>query len=286
MKILRLAQSLGSSKGGGTPTPPVASGFTFSVNTANAGSASNQFQLPLVSSGAISMDVAWGDGTTDTITSYNQAETLHTYSASGTYTISIENEVRGWKFANGGDKLKMLDVSNWGDFNVTIGDTFWGCTNLTSSATDSATINYPNPIRIFADCPSFNGNVNNWTIVQAFNRYGTFLNATSFNQPLNNWDMSGATSIHSMFSGATSFDQDLSSWQISNVAYYTNFLAGGELSTANYDALLISWEAQGPTAGHTTTFGTSKYTLGGAAEAARASLISTYGWTITDGGGI
>jgi len=31
-------------------------------------------------------------------------------------------------------------------------------------------------------------------------------------------------------------------------------------------------------------FGNSQYTAGGAAEAARTSLINTYGWTITDGG--
>jgi len=58
------------------------------------------------------------------------------------------------------------------------------------------------------------------------------------------------------------------------------------LSTVNYDALLIGWEAQAPTTGHSISFGYSKYTLGSTAEAARTSLISTYGWTITDGGGI
>jgi len=59
------------------------------------------------------------------------------------------------------------------------------------------------------------------------------------------------------------------------------------LSSAEYDALLIAWEAQFPT-GNTFTLDAkaSKYTLGGAAEAARTSLINTYGITIIDGGGI
>ena len=38
--------------------------------------------------------------------------------------------------------------------------------------------------------------------------------------------------------------------------------------------------------GLTPNFGGSQYTLGGAAESARNTLINTYGWTITDGGGI
>ena len=32
--------------------------------------------------------------------------------------------------------------------------------------------------------------------------------------------------------------------------------------------------------------GTSQYTAGGDAETARANLINTHGWTITDGGAV
>ena len=58
------------------------------------------------------------------------------------------------------------------------------------------------------------------------------------------------------------------------------------MSTANYDATLISWAAQTLQNNVTFDFGSAQYTLGGAAEAARNTLINTYGWTITDGGGI
>ena len=57
------------------------------------------------------------------------------------------------------------------------------------------------------------------------------------------------------------------------------------LSTLNYDAILISWESQAPTKTVAINFGTTKYTKAPhLAAAAHASLISTYGWTITDGG--
>ena len=56
------------------------------------------------------------------------------------------------------------------------------------------------------------------------------------------------------------------------------------LSTANYDALLIAWDAKGAMSySGTVNFGGSKYTSGGAADAARTSLISKWGG-ITDGG--
>ena len=239
----------------------VANPFTFSVNTANAGTLSTQFQLPLVSSGAISMDVDWGDGTTDTITAYNQAETLHTYSTSGTYTISITNEVRGFKFANGGDKKKILDISNWGEFNFDSNQGFNGCTSLTCSATDIPTISAPDWSWTFGSCPNFNGVVAGW-------------------------DVSGVVNMYTLFYSATSFNQDLSSWDINQVTNFSYILFNTGLSTANYDSILVSWEAQAPQLNQIPQFGNAKYTLGSAAATARASLINTYGWTITDGGGI
>ncbi len=63
----------------------------------------------------------------------------------------------------------------------------------------------------------------------------------------------------------------------------------------NYDALFIAWEADLQTAytsgsGYTATitvdFETSQFTLGGAAATAKNSLLTTFGWTITDGGGV
>ena len=63
-----------------------------------------------------------------------------------------------------------------------------------------------------------------------------------------------------------------------------DFLLNAGLSTASYDATLIGWAAQTVQSGLTCDFGNSQYTAGGAAEAARKTLINTYGWTITDGG--
>jgi hypothetical protein len=53
------------------------------------------------------------------------------------------------------------------------------------------------------------------------------------------------------------------------------------LSTANYDALLIGWEAQAVQNNVVFNGGGSKYSAG---AAARAALIADHSWSITDGG--
>ena len=98
--------------------------------------------------------------------------------------------------------------------------------------------------------------------------------------------MSSATNISTMLRN-TPFDQDISGWDITNVTDMTNFMhANTAFSTANYDALLVAWEAQTPQSNISVSFGDAQYTSGSSAETARTSLINTYNWTITDGGAV
>ena len=114
-----------------------------------------------------------------------------------------------------------------------------------------------------------------------------FFGCTSFNQPIGAWETSNVTELSYMLYNCTSFDQNLSNWEVGAVINYSGFLTNGTLSTVNYDALLIGWEAQSVSSGETPNFGNSKYSLGGVAEAARDALIAAPNlWTITDGGGI
>ena len=69
-----------------------------------------------------------------------------------------------------------------------------------------------------------------------------------------------------------------------NASYLNNFITGGRMTTAQYDNLLVKWEAQASgIPAMTAKFGTSILTLGGAADTAKQSLINTYGWTVSDG---
>lgn len=337
-------------------------GFVFSVDTTQSGvSTSTQFKLPLTTSTGLDCVVDWGDGTIDNITSHTATEVTHTYSSGGTYTINITGDLLGWQFNNGGDKLKMKEIKNWGALNISTRFGFYGCGNMTCTASDAPSITITDLSSYFRNCHNFNGAIGNWDVSSVRIMTAMFQGATSFNQDLNNWvtnsvvrtnamfrnatifngnisnwNTSNVTNMGNMFIG-TNFNQDISSWDTSNVTnmtemfwdadqfnqpigswdtssvtnmsymFYrndifnqdisnwdinqvtnlTNFmLQATGLSTTNYDALLVGWEAQAPTSGININFGGSQYTAGGAAETARTSLINTYGWTITDGGSV
>ena len=70
----------------------------------------NEIHLPLVSNGTYNFFVDWGDNSNDTITSWNQPETNHTYSSSGTYIINITGEINGWSFNNQGHKNSIIEI--------------------------------------------------------------------------------------------------------------------------------------------------------------------------------
>lgn len=100
-----------------TPTPPPIP-FIFTIDTSKTSTGSTdttRFKLPLIPIGSYDFTVDWGDGSSDRITSYDSPLTTHTYSSSGVYQVSITGRCEGWQFNNTGDRLKMKDISQWGN---------------------------------------------------------------------------------------------------------------------------------------------------------------------------
>jgi surface protein len=194
--------------------------FEFTVNTANTStgsSNSDQFKLPLTTSTGLNCVVDWGDSATDTITNHLAAAVTHTYASSGTYTVKITGNLLGWEFANSGDRLKILNIAQWGALNISVGNGFRGCTNLTCSAIDAPTITTTNLQNYFSACTNFNGAIGNWNVSNVTNMTGMFSGASSFNQNIGAWDVSKVTTMIFMFTSATAFNQDIGSWDTSNV---------------------------------------------------------------------
>jgi hypothetical protein len=264
--------------------------FIFTINTANTSTgstSSTQFKLPLIIGGTYDFIVDWGDGNSDIITVWNDAATTHTYSTSGNYTILISGTITGLRFNNTGDRLKILNIQNFGPLRFTGSSTqFWGCSNMDITATDTfdiSGITGTGTQNFFLNCSSlvWNSSVNSAN-VSGVNRYIDFFRDCSlFNQPLDNWVSSGVDNISGMLRSCTSYAQNLGNWDVSEITAALNFMNGVNLPVANYDNLLIGWSTQTLKSGVTLTMGTSKYSS--AASSARAAIVAQ-GWTINDGG--
>jgi hypothetical protein len=89
-----------------------------------------------------------------------------------------------------------------------------------------------------------------------------------------------------LFRFADAFDQNIGAWNVSNVNDFTNFMTTktpANFSTVNLDAIYNGWSGQIVIPNIIITFGTAKYTAGGAAG--KAILTSApNNWVITDGG--
>ena len=290
--------------------PPVPSPFVISVKTDNTGSsANNQFTIPTTGTG-YNYEVKTSDGQ---IITGNTGNTTITFPSNGTYDVEILGDFPRIYFNNTGDKAKLLDIKNWGDIvwtsmlkafrgcsNLTVltatdvlicpidlTSMFNGCSNLNTDLTNFNTSSVTSIGQMFAFTNNFNGDITTWDTSNVTSSYYAFRSANAFNQNIGGWNTSSIVNMGDMFGGSIkAFNQDISGWDVNQVTQFARFMQGVTLSTANYDALLIAWDAQGAMSySGTVPFGNSQYTLGGAAEAARTSLISKWG-AITDGGGV
>jgi len=262
-------------------------GISIFISTWQTTTPSETITLPLISTGNYNFTVDWGDGSSDTITAYNQAEVTHTYATAGTYDVNITGTIEGWQFNNAGDKDKITNISIWGPLVITTNAAFHGCSNLDITATDVLIINTTDFSKAFNGCSSLTTlDASSWNTSSVTTLQGAFNGCSSLTTlDASGWNTSSVTTLSYTFfncSSLTTLDVDL--WDINQVTNFTAFASGVSIPTADYDDILIAWEAQVPLSGKNISFGNSQYTAGGAAEAARTSLINTYGWTITDGG--
>ena len=111
--------------------------FKMTIDTTQAGSASDTFELAFATSSSVNLTVDWGDGTSDVITTYNQSELAHVYSASGTYQVSLDGSFDSLKFYQN-DSAKLMSIDNWGTNKWKSGiGSFRLCTNMVANYSDN-----------------------------------------------------------------------------------------------------------------------------------------------------
>jgi len=276
--MLGLANRMSLSLGGANNGVAVfgETSFITTWNTENLGGTGSLTKVILLPMSA-GLEVDWGDGTVDNLNT-------HTYSVGGIKTVKIYGDVTGFRFSNGGDKLKLTNVSNVGGLVIDANSTFYGCSNMTWTATTAPVITTTNLANTFFFCSLFDADISNWDFSSVTNLSSFLRAASSFNQDVSTWDISSATNLLGMFLSASSFNQDLSSWDLSSVTNATLMLSGSGFNQTNYDLLLVSLDAQTLQSGVTFDAGSAKYGAGAPATA-RASLVGAPDlWTITDGG--
>ncbi|MEL0164772.1 MAG: BspA family leucine-rich repeat surface protein, partial [Candidatus Heimdallarchaeota archaeon] len=180
-------------------------------------------RLPLIIGGTYNFTVNWGDGTNETITS---RVGIHTYTSPGTYVVIINGTLDGWSFNNGGDRLKLIEIIQWGTMGF--GDAFYhfkGAENLILTATDAPDLSNTNSLYgTFWDCSKLgsNGSMNSWNTSSVTDMGNIFYYASSFNQPIGNWDTSSVTTMANLFSYADAFNQPIGNWDTSSVTTMAN----------------------------------------------------------------
>ena len=182
---------------------------------------------------------------------------------------SFNQDIGNWDVSNVESMISMFDNNFY--FNQNLNS--WNVSNVKYMSF------------MFSSAYNFNGNIGSWNVGSVLNMGFMFWEAQSFNQDIGGWDVHNVTDMSKMFSSifGSPFDQDLGDWDVSQVTTMSNMFDGTTLSTANYDALLIGWNAQNLKQNVEFSGGNSTYCAG---AAARANMIASKGWTITDGGSL
>jgi len=226
--------------------------MVFTVKTDNTGTSNDdQFTLPFFTHYAIDLEIDWGDGTTTTLAAggYSYSAPTHTYAdGAGTYEIKLMGPTNaGFRFNNGGDKLKILEISQWGTATIeSMYQAFFGCLNLEITATDAPNLSIlastglfqtftncksltnigglwdvsaiTTMQQMFDNCDVFNdAGIINWDVSSVDDFYRTFYDCSIFNQDIGGWNTSAVERMRDMFYQCQQFDQDIGGWNTSNV---------------------------------------------------------------------
>jgi hypothetical protein len=229
--------------GGGlnVPAPKPLNGFITTWKTDNTGPSNNdQIVLPLDSGGTYNFDVDWGDGTSNTITTWNQAETTHTFPSAGTYTVTITGTIRRFRFNNAGDVQKLLNIANWGPLDLgNISGSFYGCINMTCTALDRPVVG-TTAASLFRNCQNFNGAVDRFDMSSTTNISSMFNGCTVFNQAVNSWDTSSVTVASSAFTACAAFNQPVNNWYVSGITSGNNLFSGCSSFNSSVDGWTLT----------------------------------------------
>jgi bacterial surface protein 26-residue repeat len=162
--------------------------------------------------------VNWGDGS---LNERVNGDITHTYSVSGTYTVSINGDFPQIYFNLDSDNKKLKSIEQWGDIKWgSMHKAFYKTVNLHVNATDVPDLSNVNDMSyMFSQIDSLTSTQNawDWDVSAVINMKSMFDFATTFNQDISTWDVSSVTDISNMFRAARVFNTELEQWDTSSV---------------------------------------------------------------------
>lgn len=217
-------------------------------NTSGGSSGASAFTLPLYGwAGGFNFTVEWGDGNSNTVSAWTPSDpdVTHTYVTAGIYEVKIKGTLSKFQFRNSGDRLKILDVKQWGTnrwkFDMEL--MFSGCANLQITAQDAPVLtDVTSLLGIFQSATVFNSPIAHWNTSTITNMSNMFQEASAFNQPLSTWDTSQVTLMTSMFDNATVFNQNISAWNTANVTGMANMFLAAKAFNSPLPKSGSSWD--------------------------------------------
>jgi len=217
--------------------------FIIEVKTDNAGTSNNnQFQFT-GAEGNYNVIAKQGNVIVQTFNDLEDEETI-TLPSAGIYDLEVfpkaSNGFDRIRFDNIGDKLKALDVKQWGTIAwSSFRDAFFGCENMLVTATDVPNLsNVTDMERTFRKASSANPDTSNWDVSSVTDISYMFEYASSANPDTSNWDVSNVTNMQYIFRSASSANPDTSNWDVSNVnSMFAMFYSASSANpdTSNWD---------------------------------------------------
>lgn len=156
-----------------------------------------------------------------------------TFPAAGTYEVAIipssKSPFNRIAFDNGGDKLKILEIKQWGNIVwSSMEAAYYGAANLSITAID-----IPNLTAVTSMAYAFSDagitsahHINAWKVYNVTSMTSMFAGAYNFDDAIGNWDVSKVTDMSYMFQGASSFNRQLDKWNVSKVTDMSYMFAG------------------------------------------------------------